>query len=295
MNSATQGRAHRHDKFAPTRVWKSSDGTRLAGDTWGNPTGTPVILLHASGQTRHAWSSTARALGEAGCHAIAFDARGHGDSDWSPVCNYSQGAMVRDLESIVAQLGGRRPVLVGAGMGGNTSLLAVGERYLEAQALVLVNFAPQIEPTAVTRLQTFLRQQAGGFAELNELIDAGRPFRPQWAKTISPEALMQSVRSCEDGKYRWHWDPGFAAWPLDLSRRELRLAASARNVRVPTLLVRGKNSEVVSEVGVRAFLRFCQHAEYEEVRDAGHTIAGERNDAFGDTVLRFLQHHSHDS
>nr|WP_087131702.1 alpha/beta hydrolase [Caballeronia pedi] len=282
-----------HGASAQTQVWTGADGNRLAGTAWGNPAGVPVILLHSSGQTRHAWSDTARALAKAGFHAITFDARGHGDSDWSPICNYSQGAMVRDLEAIAAQLDVRRPVLVGAGMGGNTSLLAVGERYLEAHALVLVNFAPHIEPPAVTRLQTFMRQHSRGFAALDELIDAFRQAVPTGARLSKREALMQSVRCCDDGKYRWHWDPAFAAWPHDLSRRQSRLAASARNVRPPTLLVRGARSEVVSEAGARAFLDFCPHAEYADVRNAGHTIAAESNNAFGEAILAFLLRHAH--
>jgi pimeloyl-ACP methyl ester carboxylesterase len=287
----TQTPARVRDTPAPAHVWNSADGTRLAGNIWGDPDGMPVILLHGSGQTRHAWNRTARALAAAGFHAIAFDARGHGDSDWSPVCNYSQGAMVRDLECIAATLDGRTPVLVGAGMGGSTSLLAVGERYLNAHALVLVNIAPQTESAAVTRLQSFMRQPTGGFVALDEADAAlqrlqGHPVRP-----LSAEGLMQSVRCGQDGKYRWHWDPGFAAWPRDLARRESRLSQCARNLRLPTLLARGQSSEVVSEAGARAFLRLCPHAEYANVGDTGHTVAGEHNDAFGDAVLRFLLRH----
>jgi pimeloyl-ACP methyl ester carboxylesterase len=279
------------DTPATMCVWKSADGTRLVGDVLGDPGGMPVILLHGSGQTRHAWSSTARALAAAGFHAITFDARGHGDSDWSPVCNYSQGAMIRDLECIAATLDGRTPALVGAGMGGGTSLLAVGERYLNAHALVLVNIAPQTESAAVTRLHAFMRQQPDGFAALDQVDAALRRLRADPARPLNDDGLMRSVRCGDDGKYHWHWDPGFAAWPRDLARRESRFSKSARNLSLPTLLMRGERSEVVSEAGARAFLRLCPHAEYVGVRDAGHTMAGECNDAFGDPVLSFLQRH----
>ncbi|WP_245623739.1 alpha/beta fold hydrolase [Paraburkholderia nodosa] len=292
MTTLTQTPAYRRDTPAQTCVWKSADGTRLAGDVWGTPNGMPVILLHGSGQTRHAWRRPAQALAAAGFHVIAFDARGHGDSDWSPVCNYSQGAMVRDLECVAAMLDGRAPVLVGAGMGGSTSLLAVGERYLNAHALVLVNIAPQTESAAVARLQSFMRQRPDGFTALDEVDAALQRLRAHPARPLNAEDLMQSMRCGDDGKYHWHWDPGFAAWPRDLARRESRLSKCARNLRLPTLLVRGQSSEVVSEAGARAFLRLCPHAEYVNVRDAGHTIAGDQNDAFGDTVLRFLLRHA---
>src|SRR5262245_58812808 len=98
--------------------WEGAGGLTLAGDAWGNPDGPLVILQHGGGQTRHAWKGAGEQLGAAGYHTIAFDARGHGDSDWSPDGIYTQDAMVADLLSLVADLGGNRPVLVGASMGG---------------------------------------------------------------------------------------------------------------------------------------------------------------------------------
>src|SRR5438034_7551340 len=105
----------------PMHFWKGSGGLRLAGDSWGSPDGPLVLLQHGGGQTRHAWKGAGETLGAAGYFAVAFDARGHGDSDWAPDGVYGQDAMVRDLERVVAELGGRRPVLVGASMGGGTS------------------------------------------------------------------------------------------------------------------------------------------------------------------------------
>ena len=42
-----------------------------------------VLFAHGFGQTRHAWTTTARALSAAGLQTLAYDARGHGDSDWN--------------------------------------------------------------------------------------------------------------------------------------------------------------------------------------------------------------------
>ena len=125
--------------------WKGDGGVTLAGDSWGPPDGPLVLLQHGGGQTRHAWKGTGQTLGAAGYHAIAFDARGHGDSDWAPDGVYGQDVMVEDLVCLVDELGGRRPVLVGASMGGGTSLVSIGTGQLEAGALVLVDMAPKIE------------------------------------------------------------------------------------------------------------------------------------------------------
>jgi non-heme chloroperoxidase len=61
--------------------------------------------------------------------------------------------MVADLKCLIEQLGGRRPVLVGASMGGGTSLVAIGEDHVDATALVLVDIAPRIETEGVAKIQ----------------------------------------------------------------------------------------------------------------------------------------------
>ena len=122
----------------PMHYWPGAAGVRIAGDAWGPIDGPLVLLQHGGGQTRHAWKGTGETLGAAGYRAVAFDARGHGDSDWAPDGRYGQDLMVEDLKCVVAALGARRPVLVGASMGGGTSLTAIGEDHVDATALVLV-------------------------------------------------------------------------------------------------------------------------------------------------------------
>ena len=69
------------------------------------------------------------------------------------------------------------------------------------------------------------------------------------------------------------------------------LEAAARTLTVPTLLVRGRQSDLLSEAGARAFLAMVPRAEFADVGGAGHMVAGDRNDAFNDAVTGFLQRH----
>lgn len=139
----------------PMHYWEGANGLRLAGDAWGDPNGPLVLLQHGGGQTRHAWKQTGQTLGAAGYYAVAYDARGHGDSDWDKNAAYTQDVMVEDLCSLLEQLDKRRPVLVGASMGGGTSLVAIGEDHVDATALIMVDIAPKIEPTGVTNITRF--------------------------------------------------------------------------------------------------------------------------------------------
>lgn len=273
----------------PMHYWPGASGVRIAGDAWGPPEGPLVLLQHGGGQTRHAWKGAGETLGAAGYRAVAFDARGHGDSDWAPDGRYGQDLMVEDLKCVVAALGARRPVLVGASMGGGTSLTAIGEDQVDATALVLVDVGPHIEPEGVDRIQAFMSQKPDGFASLEEVADAIASYQPHRTRPRNLDGLAKNVRLGADGKYHWHWDPRYRSSRRDLSHRSERLEACSSRLRLPTLLVRGGLSDLLSEAGAQAFLKLCPHSEYVNVTGAGHMVAGDRNDIFAQSVIEFLK------
>ena len=268
--------------------WQGVGGVTIAGDSWGDGSGPLVILQHGGGQTRHAWKNVGELLGSAGFHAIAFDARGHGDSDWAPDGHYGQDVMVEDLKCVVAAFGDRRPALVGASMGGGTSLVAIGEDHVDATALVMVDIAPRVEPEGIDKIQAFMSQRPDGFDTLDEVADAIAGYQPHRMRPRNLQGLAKNVRLGTDGKYHWHWDPRFRAIRRDMEKRQHRFEACARRLTLPTLLVRGGLSDVLSEAGAQAFLALCPHSEYVNVKDAAHMVAGDRNDIFGNAVIDFL-------
>ena len=272
----------------PMHRWVASGGVTIAGDSWGDSFGPLVILLHGGGQTRHAWHGTGEKLGAAGYHAVAIDARGHGDSDWAPDGVYGQDSMVEDLIAVIAALGSRRPVLVGASMGGGTCLVAVGEGRVDATALVLVDIAPQVEAAGASNIAAFMGLKPEGFDSLEEVADAIASYQPHRERPRTLAGLAKNVRLGDDGKYHWHWDPKFRVGARDLVHRQARLEACAANLMLPTLLVRGGLSDVLSEEGAQGFLATCPHSEYINVEGAAHMVAGDRNDIFANVVIEFL-------
>jgi len=272
----------------PMVFFKGANGVRLAADHWGSDNGPFVILLHGGGQTRHAWKDAGEALGAAGYYAVAFDARGHGDSDWSPDGEYGLDPMVEDLQCVVDALGKGRPALVGASMGGVCSLVAVGEGRMDAAALVLVDVAPRIEKEGIERIGAFMGQKPEGFDSLEEIADAISSYQPHRKRSKDLSGLAKNVRLAANGKYRWHWDPQIRARRMDIDERRKRLEECARRLTVPTLLVRGGLSDLLTEEGVRDFLRLAPHSEYVNGKDAAHMVAGDRNDAFASSVIAFL-------
>ncbi len=278
---------------APKRERRYAVGSNivLAADAYGDPQGMPVILLHGGGQTRHAWGGTAAALASAGYYALAVDLRGHGESSWDPLGDYRLEAYARDLHGIVLTLE-RPPVLVGASLGGMVSLVYTSELYPGwARALVLVDITHKPEPEGVERIVAFMTAHPDGFASLEEAAEAIAEYLPHRPPPRDLSGLEKNLRRGEDGRWRWHWDPAFLMRHADEEQRRAfgdRLANAVRRLSLPTLLVRGRMSDVVSERSVKEFLELAPNAEYADVAGAAHMVAGDENDAFADAVLGFL-------
>ncbi|MGK0172530.1 MAG: pimeloyl-ACP methyl ester carboxylesterase [Gammaproteobacteria bacterium] len=274
----------------PMHMWPGAGDVTIAGDVWGDPNGTLIVLQHGGGQTRHAWKGAGETLGAAGYQVVAFDARGHSDSTWAKDPeHYSADYMVEDLKCVLSALGGKTPVLVGASMGGGTSLIAVGEGHVDAAALVMVDMAPRIEPEGTQKIQEFMNQKPDGFDSLDEVAQAIANYQPHRKRPRNLDGLAKNVRLGADGKYHWHWDPARRLHNRVMSQYRDRLSACADNLSLPTLLVRGGLSDVLSEEGAQSFLEQCPHAEYVSVKDAAHMVAGDRNDIFAGSVVDFLK------
>ena len=283
--------ARDEDRPARTLVLRGRDDIALAADAWGDASQPPVLLLHGGGQTRHAWGGTARALAEEGWHALAVDLRGHGESDWDPEGDYSVDAFVGDVRALVEALPSP-PILVGASLGGIASLLAEGESERSlCRGLVLVDIAARIERDGAVRIIAFMQARPDGFASLEEAADLVAGYLPHRDRPRDLSGLAKNLRRQPDGRWRWHWDPAFLEpghGPRPGEDPE-RLAAAAHRLRVPTLLVRGRLSDLLSEEGARHFLALAPHARFVDVRDAGHMVAGDRNDRFTEAVAGFLR------
>jgi pimeloyl-ACP methyl ester carboxylesterase len=268
-------------------------GVELAADAFGDRADPPIVLLHGGGQTRHAWGGAGSAFAARGRYALSVDLRGHGDSDWAPDGRYGIVAFADDVRAVAAGLP-ERPALVGASLGGLASLVAIGESEDEvADALVLVDVTPTVELDGAMRIRNFMREGMDGFASLEDAADAIAAYIPNRPRPKDLSGLKKNLR-LRDGRWHWHWDPRFVSGRTGIDGQEGlvdhdRLAAAAERITVPTLLVRGRMSDIVSEAGVQELRRLIPHAEVVDVAEAGHMVAGDANDVFNDAVIQFIE------
>jgi pimeloyl-ACP methyl ester carboxylesterase len=266
----------------------------IVADAFGKPEDKPVLFLHGGGQTRHSWGDSAKIIAKNGYYSIALDARGHGDSSWSESGSYRIEDFGNDLKEIINQLG-KIPALVGASMGGLTSLIAQGESEKPiSSAIILVDIAPKTEQKGIERIFAFMSSNKHGFVSIDEAAASVSAYLPNREKPKDHSRLEKNLRLRADGRYYWHWDMKMLElWksitPDQQIRNEERMYNAAKNLKVPTMIVRGGMSDVVSEKVMAEFLDEVPHVRSVNVTNAGHMVAGDSNHAFTNAVLEFLK------
>ncbi|MBW2191865.1 MAG: alpha/beta hydrolase [Deltaproteobacteria bacterium] len=254
---------------APSLRFDLPNGISIAADVHGDPSHQPVLFLHGGGQTRHAWGNTAETLAQHGFYTICTDHRGHGESSWAGELEYHVFHFVEDLQHLLTQLD-QKPILVGASV------------------------TPRLETVGVDRIIGFMRGGTSGFASLDEAADSISQYLPHRKRPKDLSGLVKNLRRREDGRYYWHWDPkmlktfGPSPYTQEDDRRLKERLEDLSSLDIPTLLIRGRLSDLVSAETAAEFLEMVPHAEYVDLADAHHMVAGDRNDVFTNTVKEFL-------
>ena len=181
--------------------------------------------------------------------------------------------------------------LIGASMGGLTGILVADEAGPDrVTRLVLVDVVPRFEKNGSARIREFMFSGLNGFGSLEEAADAVAAYLPHREKATQPRGTEE-----EPAAARRTVVLALGPGVHDQARRRPRNCAPKNSstpptdLAIPVLLIRGKLSDVVSPEGVRHFLTQVPSAEFVELSNAGHTAAGDDNDAFSEAVVTFVE------
>ncbi|MEM9531951.1 MAG: alpha/beta hydrolase [Pseudomonadota bacterium] len=254
--------------------------------TYGDSTHRPVLLLHGGGQTCWSWSETAKALAKQGFYCLTPDARGHGRSGRSE--NYRLADFAADVSAITQTLCAQPPVTVGASMGGVASVMTQAEAQL-FRALVLVDVVPDWDPEGISRIIGFLSAHPDGFDSLDAAATAVASYLSHRRRPPSSDGLKRNLTQRDDGRWVWHWDPRMLeAADEHVTQWPGLMRTACTRIDIPTLLISGARSEVVSQEGADRLLKLIPHAQHRRIENAHHMVAGDSNQTFTETVLTFL-------
>jgi len=261
----------------------------LSYQEWGNPAAMPIIMLHGFGVSGHMFDEFADRMQDR-YRLIALDQRGHGDSDWAADGDYTRSAFVSDLEGFRKELGIERFILVGHSMGGLNAVTYTNLYPQHVRALVLVDVGPESAKEGVDNIVRFTR--GPDELEFEEFVELAHRFNQRRTMENIRERMRHRLKPTENGKYTWKFDKRFRQ-----PDEGLRIGSEAgnddswalfRGVRVPTLLIRGAESDVLSQEVAERGATEMQRARLIVIPGAGHSVPGDAPDEFTEGVQEFL-------
>lgn len=265
-------------------------GTRIAG-------GLAVVCLPGLTRTAEDFDELARALAYTGPQerrVIAIDSRGRGLSDYdrNPE-NYNPAVELGDVVTVLTALEIGPAVFVGSSRGGIlTMLLGVAHPTAVAGA-VLHDIGPVIEPKGVARIKSYAGKlpRPRNFAEGSEILH--RLMNAQFPKLTQEQWLAFAQRTWkanDDGELVPAYDVELSQTlaEVDIERplpplwNEFDALA-----RVPLLVIRGANSDILSAATVSAMQARHPNMQVIEVPDQGHVPLLDGDDLIG-RIVQFV-------
>jgi len=297
----------RHDVPADGRSgFVMVDGRQVHYLEWGHGALPPVLCLHGGGQTAYMYEDLGSALAGR-VHLLAPDLPGHGDSDVAVTEGGSESGIGRiSMPSVISStvpplldtFGMDRVVVVGASLGGMTSIALADQHPERVEGIVLVDVGHKLEREGVRRIVDFMTAHES-FASIHDAATAISEYLPQ-RKAVRPESLTRNLRQRADG--RWEWKHGVGRRMRDERAEGVErphpaddlehllggMEEAAGRLRCPVLVLRGEQSDVLSDDGADELVRLLDDAELAIVEKAGHLAAGDNPRSTIALVLGFL-------
>ncbi len=256
------------------------DGLRLHVREYGSRSAPalPVVCLPGLARTVADFDALAPALanGRRSRRVIAINSRGRGQSDYdNNPANYNLAVELGDVVTILTALEVGAAVLVGSSRGGILTMLLGVAHPTAIAGVVLHDIGPVIEPKGLARIKSYVGKlpQPRSFAEGSDILR--RLFDAQFPKLTAEQWLAAARRTWKlnDGELAPTYDVRLARTLAELDiERPLPPMWNEFDAlsRVPVLVIRGANSDILSAATVAAMRQRHPGAEIIEVADQGH-------------------------
>ena len=286
------------DSDAQSIFVTASDGLKLHVRCFGPrlAPGLPVVCLPGLARTADDFEDLARALAsapETPRRVIALDYRGRGQSDYDKnPQNYSLSVELGDVLTVLTALGVSPAVFVGTSRGGILTMMLASARPTALAGAVLNDIGPVIDPGGLVRIKSYVGKlpRPRSFEEAADILR--RLFGQQFTRLTDAEWLAYAQRTFKAEKrglvptYDVQLAKTLAG--IDFHRPIPPLWAEFDAMgRIPLMVLRGANSDLLSEETVTAMRTRHPSMEAVIVPDQGHAPLLNGDDLIG-RIAKFV-------
>ena len=245
-----------------------------------------LVLLHGFTSHARSWDAFAEAMTDR-YRVLALDQRGHGETAWAPQDKYQTIDMADDLVAFVKALGLKKFSLLGLSMGGMVAIEYAGRKPAELSHLVIVDIGPEIVTSGAERIRTAVRTE-DVFDSRDAAFASARRANPKPPEAHHRHRVDYSLMRLEDGRWTFRYDRSLRS-PTTLRLRNPDAAwTSCANIVVPTQIIRGELSDILSPETAARMVETIATARLDTVKESGHSVPLDAPDGFLTTARQFL-------
>lgn len=248
------------------------NGLKLHYLDWGSEGSPVMVLLHGLRGHARSWDDVSAAMCQ-DYHVLALDQRGRGDSDWARDGDYSTMAYVSDLVGFCDALKLAPFILVGHSMGGRNSMSFASRHSDKLEKLIVVDVGPTLGQAGSQRISREIQSVPEEFDSFEAVVAYMGQQNRFASDAVLRRRLQYATKELPNGKMGWRYDiaireqrrKGTAPPPEDLW-------PSLPDIACPTLIVRGKETDLLSPEVAQRMVETMPDAKLVEVERAGHMV-----------------------
>jgi pimeloyl-ACP methyl ester carboxylesterase len=270
---------------------------------WGDAGAPVVLLLHGGWDHGRMWDDFAPRVAALGYHAVAWDARGHGDSGRLPASGAYWNMFLVDLAQLCAELSPGAPVrVIGHSFGGGLSLAFAAtfpdlvDRVVNidglgpAPEMFLVQDHAAVASQWLADAEKIWDRPPREYASQREMAEKRKAINVRLPMAWCEHLVAHGTTRGPGGGWTWKSDPLFRLGSPGPFTAESLMAEFAR-IRCPLLHLSGTEADQWGDLpdDVRARrLAAIADAHHVAVAGAGHYVHIEQPDVVLEHVKAFL-------
>ncbi|HTE40606.1 MAG TPA: alpha/beta hydrolase, partial [Steroidobacteraceae bacterium] len=194
--------------------------------------------------------------------------------------------MLEDTRQLVDALQLDKFILVGMSMGGITAMRFASLFSDRLAALCIVDIAPTTMNAGVLSMEGF-RIETETLSRFDDFVERAHKFMPHRPLAQLRYSLMHSLKELPDG--RWTWKQDHRAGAVRRLTPLADLWQALPGIKVPTLLMRGAQSNVLAPDVAEQVVAALPHGKLVTIDPATHNVHSDNPVAFARDLHAFLE------